>query len=126
MRSGTVAAAATGLALLAGCERGAVEGGPTLAGADPGRGLAAIRRAGCGACHVVPGVDWPRGRTGPSLEGFAARALIGGRHPNRPEVLTGFVRNAQAYSPGSAMPPMPLTEQEARDVAAYLYTLDAR
>ena len=81
---------------------------------------------GCGACHEIPGVRWPRGRVGPSLDGFARRALIGGQFPNRPDILGLWVRNAPALSPRTGMPPMPLSEQEARDVAAYLYTLDAR
>lgn len=60
---------------------------------------------------------------GPSLKGFARRPLIAGRLPNEPEVLAAYVRNAPAFTPRSAMPPMPLTEAESRDVAAYLYTL---
>ncbi len=38
--------------------------------AEPGataRGLAAIERTGCAACHRIAGVDWPQGRLGPSL-----------------------------------------------------------
>lgn len=96
-----------------------------MAGADAGRGRQIIERVGCGACHVVPGVSWPQGRVGPSLDGFARQALIAGRFSNQPETLALWVRNAPALSPGTAMPPMPLTEQEARDVAAYLFTLDA-
>ncbi len=29
--------------------------------------------------------------------------------------------NAPVADPGSAMPPMPISEEEARDIAAYLY-----
>lgn len=94
-----------------------------MPGADPARGLAAIERAGCGSCHTIPGLRWPEGKTGPSLEGFAERGLIAGALPNRPDVLAGFVRNAPAMLPGTTMPPMPITEEESRDVAAYLYTI---
>lgn len=111
--------------LLAGCGQPGTEP-QTLAGADVGRGRRAIERVGCGACHVIPGVRWPRSRVGPSLDAFAERALIAGRFPNQPETLALWVRNAPALSPATGMPPMPLSEQEARDVAAYLYTLDAR
>ena len=52
--------------------------------------------------------------------------MIAGRLPNRPDVLAAFVRNAPALVPGTAMPAMPLTEEESRDVAAYLYTLEQR
>lgn len=91
--------------------------------ADPVRGKAAIARVGCAACHTIPGIDWPQGRVGPNLGGFAGRGLIAGRVPNRADTLSAFVRNAPQIVPGSAMPAMPLTPQESRDVAAYLYTL---
>lgn len=92
--------------------------------ADAARGLAAIRKAGCASCHTIPGIGWPKGQVGPKLNGFADQALIVGRLPNRPDLLAAFVRNAPAVVPGTTMPAMPLTEREARDVAAYLYALD--
>ncbi len=91
--------------------------------ADPARGLQAIARVGCGTCHAVPGLRWPEGGVGPSLHGFGKANLVAGHLPNQPEVLAAFVRNAPVVLPGTTMPAMPLTEQEARDVAAYLYTL---
>lgn len=89
--------------------------------ASAARGKEAIERAGCAACHRIPGVRWPSGAVGSSLEGFSDQALIAGRLPNRPDVLAAFVRNAPAVLPGTTMPAMPLSEEEARDVAAYLY-----
>lgn len=94
--------------------------------ADPARGRQAIERVGCAACHRIPGIDWPKGASGPSLQGFAEQGLIAGRLPNRPDVLTAFVRNAPATLPGTTMPAMPLTQEEARDVAAYLYATGSR
>ena len=91
---------------------------------DMERGLAAIERTGCAACHEIPGIDWPEGRLGPSLRGFDDIGLIAGAVPNTPENLAAFVRNAPAVKPGSTMPAMPLSEEESRDVAAYLYGLD--
>lgn len=88
------------------------------------RGLAAIQKAGCGSCHEIPGLDWPAGRLGPSLEGFDDVGFIAGELPNRPDFLAAFVRNPQQVKPGSTMPPMPVTQQEARDIAAYLYGID--
>lgn len=93
--------------------------------ASPERGLDTIASAGCGSCHEIPGLAWPRGRIGPALEGFAARTVIAGRIPNRPDALAAFVRDAPALVPGTTMPAMPISEEQARDVAAYLYTLDA-
>ena len=65
-------------------------------------------------------MDWPKGASGPSLEGFGERPFIAGRLPNQPDVLTAWVADAPSLSPETAMPPMPLTESEARDVAAWL------
>ena len=62
--------------------------------ADAGRGRAAIERAGCGACHTIPGIAWPRGKVGPALNGIAGRAVLAGRLQNRPAVLAAYVRNA--------------------------------
>jgi cytochrome c1 len=88
------------------------------------RGKIAVAAAGCGACHRIPGIDWPRGSVGPSLAGFDEHGPIAGVLPNRPDVLAAFVRNAPALKPGSPMPAMPLTERQAHDVAAFLYGLD--
>lgn len=110
-----------GLASLVACAEKPT--GRTITGADPDRGLALIESQGCGACHQIPGLDWPRGRVGGSLAGFADRALIAGRHPNQPDVLVRWLRDPPALSPDTAMPASDLTEAQARDVAAYLYTL---
>lgn len=113
------------LTLLAAC---AEKAGPphVLAGADAERGLALIRASGCAACHAVPGVAWPRGEVGGSLAGFADRPLIAGRLPNQPRTLVAWLRDPPALSPGTAMPSTGLSQTQARDVAAYLYTLDDR
>lgn len=88
------------------------------------RGKLAIERVGCASCHEIPGVTWPQGRLGPSLAGFDDIGVIAGTLPNTPANLAAFVRNAPQAKPGSTMPAMPLTPQEARDVAAYLLGVD--
>jgi mono/diheme cytochrome c family protein len=93
--------------------------------ADPAHGRAVMERVGCGSCHAIPGIEWPTGRMGPPLAGFAEKELIDGHIPNRPDLLARFVRDAPSLSPEGTMPAMPLSQQESRDVAAYLYTLDA-
>ncbi len=114
-----VLVAATIIALVAACKP------PSDArwSADPdaaARGLAVIERVKCGACHDIAGVRWPKGRTGPALHGLRDRSLIAGVLPNRPDLLAQFVRNAPALKRGTSMPPMPITDAEAADVAAYL------
>ena len=111
-------------ALLAGC--GQADAPAQVPGADPERGRRLAAEVGCGACHSIPGVDWPRGTVAAPLDGFGDRSLIAGRFPNRPDNLARWVRDAPSMDPATGMPPMPLDEEEARDVAAYLHTLRAR
>ncbi|KSB91760.1 cytochrome C [Caulobacter vibrioides] len=96
-----------------------------LAGANPTEGLRLIEAEGCGACHHIPGVQWPRGAVGGSLDGLQAQAMIAGRFPNRPDIMIAWLRDAPAMAPDTAMPASGFTEDQARDVAAYLYSLDA-
>lgn len=118
-------AAAGAMFLVCGCADVEVQPQP-MAAADAGRGRRVIEQVGCGACHLIPGVAWPQGKVGPTLDGFAEQALIAGRFPNQPEILAQWVRNAPSLAPQTGMPAIPMTEQDARDVAAYLYTLDDR
>jgi cytochrome c len=97
-----------------------------VAGGDPSRGERAILAIGCGSCHVIPGIPAADGRVGPPLTDVADRTfLAGGRVRNEPEEVVRWIRNPQAIHPGSAMPDLGVTEADARDIAAYLYTLGA-
>ena len=112
---------------LAGAASGCAETEPPahlqVFGGDVTRGKAAIERVACGVCHVIPRVNGPNGVVGPSLERFGRRALIAGRIPNTPTTLAQFVRDAPSLAPSTAMPELPIDEQEARDIAAFLYSL---
>lgn len=96
---------------------------PTLGDADVTRGRQLVADKGCVACHAFPDVKWPRGRLGPSLDNFGRQGLIAGQLPNQPADLMRFVRDAPAQVPGTAMPAIPMSDQEARDVVAYLLQL---
>lgn len=109
--------------LLAGCRDPEPPVHLRVAGGDAARGREVALRIGCGACHVIPGVAGAIGTVGPSLDGFGRRTYITGRVPNRPGALVQFVRNAPALAPHTAMPDLPIGEGEARDLAAFLYTL---
>lgn len=108
------------LALMAGGCGGQPE---MVTAGDPIMGRQVIADKGCGVCHEIPGVAGARGRIGPSLAGIGGRRLIAGQLPNRPDMLTGWIRNAPSFAPETAMPPMPLNEEEARNAAAYLARL---
>jgi cytochrome c len=115
---------AASLLLAAGCgEEDTPPAHLRLAGAEPERGRAVILEHGCGACHVIPGIRGAVAWVGPPLMEWSRRAYVGGRLPNAPENLVAWLRDPQAVSPGTAMPSLGLTESEARDAAAYLYTL---
>lgn len=113
------------LILLAACDR--VEMAPNAAdAASIERGKQAAERLGCGACHMMPGIDWPRGRVGPSLAGFGDRTMIAGRLPNQPATLQRFVRDAPSLVPGTAMPAIPMSDRDAQDLSAWLQNLHER
>lgn len=91
--------------------------------ADPRRGRQLAVQHGCVTCHELPRQNQPRAHVGPPLTRFALRTNIGGTLPNRPEQLVRFLMNAPAELPGTGMPDLDLDLADARDVAAYLYTL---
>lgn len=95
----------------------------SLAIADAANGKRVIQTVGCASCHTIKGVAWPEGRAAPELRGLVGRAFIAGQLPNDPGTLAAFIRDAPRVAPGTTMPAMPLTEQESRDVAAYLYDI---
>ena len=89
-------------------------------GGDPTRGPDALRRHGCGGCHVVPGLPETRGAVGPPLGGLADRAYIAGRLTNDPLNLVSWIRSPRAVDADTAMPDLGVSDQDARDIAAYL------
>lgn len=78
---------------------------------------------GCGSCHVIPGIAEASGTAGPSLDGFASRVYVAGSLTNEPHNLVTWIVDPQKIVPGNAMPALGVTEAQARDMAAYLYTL---
>lgn len=101
----------------------AVAYSPHVIGGNASQGRAAIERYGCGSCHTIPGVRDAHGLVGPPLLWWSRRTFIGGELPNTPENLVRWIRSPQAVEAHTAMPALGLSDQEARDVAAYLYTL---
>jgi cytochrome c len=109
---------------LAACTGGKVTNGYTIeTGGNPAQGAQVINQFRCGACHVIPGIHDARGMVGPPLLYFSERTFIGGEVPNTPDNLVRWIRSPQSIEPGTAMPALGLSDQQARDAAAYLYTL---
>ena len=113
------------MALLAACSSLQLSAAPAqiVAGGDPQRGALAIENYGCGACHNIPGIVGADSMAGPPLDEWANRRYISGKLPNQPEILIQWIRFPQTIEPGSAMPNLGVTEQEARDISAYLFSL---
>lgn len=119
---GMLALACTVMAL-SGCQGPASAPVWRIQGADASRAPALIQAYGCDACHIVPGVRTARGTVGPPLTHFARRAFIAGTLHNEPDNLIRWVRDPQHVLPKVAMPDTGVTAKDARDIAAYLYTL---
>jgi cytochrome c len=119
------AALAVGLLVIMGwgCGGDAEQEAARRTGGDPQRGRQLMLKYGCASCHVIPGVEGARGMVGPSLEGIAGRTYLAGKLPNTPENMTLWVRDPQKVSPGTAMPNLGVSEEDGRDLVAYLYTL---
>jgi cytochrome c len=90
---------------------------------DPQRGVQTFVDYGCISCHRIPGVPRARGIVGPPLDSWANRTFIAGQFPNTEENLTSWLMAPQAMMPGSAMPDMGVTWQDAQDMSAYLFSL---
>ena len=48
---------------------------------------------------------------------------LAGRVPNTPDNITKWIQHPHAIDDKTAMPETGVTDQDARDIAAYLYTL---
>lgn len=96
---------------------------PAVAG-DAENGKLLLRQFGCGTCHEIPGVGEAKGRVGPPLDGVASRIYLGGVLPNTPDNMAAFIRDPQRFAPRTAMPDLGVTEPHARDMVAYLATLE--
>lgn len=94
------------------------EGGNARAGRDT------IRKYGCYACHTIDGVPGAHGLVGPPLDGIALREFIAGELPNTPQNLMRWIQHPRQVEPHTVMPEMGVTEQDSRDIVAYLYTLE--
>jgi cytochrome c len=92
-------------------------------GGAPDRGKDKIRYYGCSTCHTIPGIQEANGKVGPPLTAFALRVYIAGEIPNTPDNLRHWIQAPHAIEQHTAMPDMNVTDQDSRDIAAYLYSL---
>ncbi len=91
---------------------------------DADRGKLALSQYACITCHVIPGVPGTYAPVGPPLGRMAMRAFIAGVLPNTPDNMVRWLREPQRIVPHTAMPALGVTEQDARDITAYLEALE--
>ena len=96
---------------------------PLQTGGNAERGAALIQDYGCGSCHQIPGVANADGLVGPPLSNIGIRVYLAGMLRNTPDNMEFWLRHPQQVIPGNVMPDMGVTASDARDIAAYLYTL---
>lgn len=102
----------------------APEGAALPAAASASRGRELISIYGCGSCHRIPGINAADGNVGPPLVHIRSRGYLGGIVPNSFENMVLWLTETQRIAPESAMPDLGLSNDEARDIAAYLYQMD--
>ena len=93
-----------------------------MTGGNIARAPDLIRRYGCAGCHTIPGIPGGDGKVGGPLKDIRQRVYVGGVVTNSPDNLIRWIVSPQTFSPRTAMPATGITEAEARDVAAYLYS----
>jgi cytochrome c2 len=82
-----------------------------------------MARYGCVTCHNIPGVSGAQGLVGPPLNRMASRSFVGGVLENTPANMIKFIQHPRQVVARSAMPDLNVTDEDGRDMAAYLYTL---
>src|SRR5437588_6316461 len=98
------------------------------------QGVQVILQRGCGSCHTIPNIPGASGTIGPNLgphddvPPLSQRPMIAtypnGTVPNASvEDLAKWIQNPQALKPGTAMPTLGLSADEAAAAAAYLWSI---
>jgi cytochrome c2 len=92
-------------------------------GGDRRRGEQAFQDYGCGYCHIIPGVDDAEGTVAMPLLDWGDRQLIAGQFPNTYEYMVPWIQDPPGMLPSTTMPNLGVTQQDALDMTAYLFSL---
>ncbi len=84
----------------------------SLAGASSSRGENLFKEKGCRGCHAVEPQDKSVSRRVPHLAGIGVKVSV--------EWLDRWIADPKKYNPATPMPKLELTEEERRDIVAYL------
>ena len=88
---------------------------------DPSEGRRLFVSTGCAGCHTVRTVPAATGVSGPNLTNVVLRPTLAGETvPMTPGTLVGFLLEPSTVKPGTAMPDVGLTAEEAQHITAFL------
>jgi cytochrome c len=91
---------------------------------DPNNGRTLFTGKGCNTCHTVLPLPNASGAVGPNLTNMVLRPTIAGEQiPNTPVNMARWIMDPQAMKPGTQMQALGVTNQEAIDLTAFLYSL---
>lgn len=93
----------------------------SVPGGDAALGKKLVGQYQCGACHYIPDVPGAAGTAGPRLDKFGHALYFAGGVPNAPDALVAWIVDPPAMKPGTGMPNLGVSRDEARHIAAYLY-----
>lgn len=86
-------------------------------------GMQVVTQGPCASCHRVRGTG-ANGRAGPDLTHLASRrSLAAGVMPMSRGAIQGWIVQPRALKPGTMMPPIPLSAEQADAASRYLASL---
>lgn len=110
-------------AVLSGCGAQARSRADAITGGSATRGASAISRYGCGSCHSIQGIVGANGLVGPPLTGIGQRLYVAGVLQNNTQNIESWIQHPTKIVPNTVMPDLGVTQQDALDIATYLYSL---
>lgn len=91
---------------------------------DGERGRKLLKSYGCGACHIISGVAGATGKVGAPLDVWQERHYLVGKFINNPFNLVKWIQAPDSMEPKTIMPNLGVKEDEAWDMASYLFSLE--
>jgi cytochrome c len=122
MKRSVLSCTSVAVLALTACSDGKTQPSRRLTDGDPERGKTALTSYGCVACHTIPGVRGSNSLSAPPLIGISQRSYLAGMLENTPDNLRSWIQHPRKVNPHTAMPEQGVSEQDASDIAAYLYT----
>jgi cytochrome c1 len=110
--------------LVAGCSVAPITRSQQVGAGEPQIGERLLSEHGCVGCHVVPGIRAEPAYVGPPLDHWGKRSYIAGALTNNEENLVRWITDPQEVEPGTAMPDLDVSNQDAINISAYLLSLE--